>query len=180
VAATTHSEEGLNDMVYNRCIGTRYCANNCPYKVRRFNYLEYQGQLRTEGNEILQLAMNPEVTVRNRGVMEKCSFCVQRIEGARTTATVEGREIQDGDVTPACAQACPAQAISFGDLNNPDSKVLKEHENDRAYALLAELNNKPRVAFMAPISNPHPDLGDGAHAGESSNGNAAGEEVSHG
>lgn len=179
VAATTHSEEGLNDMVYNRCIGTRYCANNCPYKVRRFNYLEFQGQLRTEGNEILQLAMNPEVTVRNRGVMEKCSFCVQRIEGARTTATVEGREIQDGDVTPACAQVCPAQAITFGDLNDPKSAVLKNHENDRAYAMLAELNNKPRVAFMAPISNPHPDL-EPAHAEGANNGHGAEEEVSHG
>ncbi len=179
VAATTHSEEGLNDMVYNRCIGTRYCANNCPYKVRRFNYLEFQGQLRTEGNEILQLAMNPEVSVRNRGVMEKCSFCVQRIEGARTKATVEGREIQDGDVTPACAQACPAQAITFGDLNDESSVVRKDHDNDRSYALLAEMNNKPRVAFMAPITNPHPDLAP-AHAAHSDNGHGAEEEVSHG
>ncbi|MBC8403791.1 MAG: TAT-variant-translocated molybdopterin oxidoreductase [Planctomycetes bacterium] len=179
VAATTHSEEGLNDMVYNRCIGTRYCANNCPYKVRRFNYLEFQGQLRTEGNEILQLAMNPEVTVRNRGVMEKCSFCVQRIEAARTESTVNGTGIiEDGAVTPACAQVCPAQAISFGDLNDPTSKVLKNHENDRAYALLAELNNKPRVAFMAPISNPHPDLAAAPVAG--GNDHAVEEEVQHG
>ncbi|NQU49647.1 MAG: 4Fe-4S dicluster domain-containing protein, partial [Planctomycetes bacterium] len=167
--------------VYNRCIGTRYCANNCPYKVRRFNYLEYQGQLRTDGNEILQLAMNPEVTVRNRGVMEKCSFCVQRIEAARTESTVNGTGIiEDGAVTPACAQVCPAQAISFGDLNDPTSKVLKNHENDRAYALLAELNNKPRVAFMAPISNPHPDLAAASVAAAGANGHAAEEEVTHG
>jgi molybdopterin-containing oxidoreductase family iron-sulfur binding subunit len=181
VAATTHSSEGLNDMVYNRCIGTRYCANNCPYKVRRFNYLEFQGQLRAEGNEVMQLAMNPEVTVRNVGVMEKCSFCVQRIEGARTNATASGTEIKDGDVTPACAQVCPANAIHFGDLNDESSQVRKKHDNDRAYALLAELNNKPRTAFLAPIRNPHPDLVTAAPAAAASqNTHGAEEEVSHG
>jgi MoCo/4Fe-4S cofactor protein with predicted Tat translocation signal len=175
VAATTHSSEGLNDMVYNRCIGTRYCANNCPYKVRRFNYFEFNSQVRAEGNEVLKMAMNPEVTVRDRGVMEKCSYCVQRIQTARVEAHSKGKRIEDGQVTPACAQVCPSDAIAFGDLNDKSSKVRRLHDNDRAYAVLAELNNKPRTAFLAAIHNPHPDLApasDGSHA--------ATEEVQHG
>jgi MoCo/4Fe-4S cofactor protein with predicted Tat translocation signal len=175
VAATTHTSEGLNDMVYNRCIGTRYCANNCPYKVRRFNYFEFNSQVRAEGNEVLKMAMNPEVTVRDRGVMEKCSYCVQRIQTARVAAHSQGKRIEDGQVTPACAQVCPSDAIAFGDLNDKSSKVRRLHDNDRAYAMLAELNNKPRTAFLAAIHNPHPDLApasDGSHA--------ATEEVQHG
>ncbi|HBF22603.1 MAG TPA: molybdopterin oxidoreductase [Planctomycetes bacterium] len=158
VAATTHSSEGLNDMVYNRCIGTRYCANNCPYKVRRFNFFNFNKDLKEPKNETLKLAKNPEVTVRSRGVMEKCSFCVQRIEDARGTAKIEGRPLVDGDVTPACAQACPTDSIQFGDLNDEASKVRMAHDDPRSYFMLGELSNKPRTAFLARIRNPNPAL----------------------
>jgi len=158
VAATTHSSEGLNDMVYNRCIGTRYCANNCPYKVRRFNFFNNNLVVEEEGAEVLALGKNPEVTVRSRGVMEKCTYCVQRIQASRYEATLEKREIQDGDITPACAQVCPTNAIHFGDLNDDTSVVKADHANDRAYAMLGELNNKPRTDFLARIRNPHPSL----------------------
>ena len=160
VAATTHSKEGLNDMVYNRCIGTRYCANNCPYKVRRFNFFNFNKDAAKEGNEVLQMAANPDVTVRSRGVMEKCSFCVQRIERARIDTRNANREtrIKDGVVQVACEQVCPADAITFGDLLDKDSRVLKTQADDRAYKLLPELNNKPRISFLARIRNPHPSL----------------------
>lgn len=160
VAATTHSQEGLNDMVYNRCIGTRYCANNCPYKVRRFNYFNFNKDQAKIGNEVLQMAANPDVTVRSRGVMEKCSFCVQRIERARIETRNAEREIhiEDGVVKSACEQVCPADAITFGDLLDKDSRVLKAQADDRAYKLLPELNNKPRISFLARIRNPHPSL----------------------
>ena len=162
VAATTHSSEGLNDMVYNRCIGTRYCANNCPYKVRRFNYFDYNKDADVPGNEVLKMSANPEVTVRSRGVMEKCTMCVQRIEKARITTRNADREthIPDGSFEVACQQACPSGSIVFGDLMDENSAIRKAHENPRSYALLAELNNKPRNVFLARIRNPHPDLVD--------------------
>ncbi|MCH2111799.1 MAG: 4Fe-4S dicluster domain-containing protein, partial [Planctomycetes bacterium] len=179
VAATTHSEEGLNDMIYNRCVGTRYCSNNCPYKVRRFNFHLYSESAQEEGNEVLKMVNNPEVTVRSRGVMEKCTFCVQRIHQGKAEARREERELKDGDITPACAQACPTNAITFGDLNDNASEVAKSHANPRSYELLGELNLDTRNRFLARIRNPHPSLASleapaGAPAG------AHGEEVHHG
>ena len=154
VAATMHTDEGLNAMVYNRCVGTRYCSNNCPYKVRRFNWFNNFEELTTTE----RLVLNPDVTVRARGVMEKCSYCVQRIESARVTARTEGRKIQDGDITPACAETCPTNAITFGDLNDPGSRVSKLRENDRSYDLLGYLNVKPRTFYMARMRNPNPEI----------------------
>jgi len=150
VAATQHTEDGLNAMVYNRCVGTRYCANNCPFKVRRFNFFNYHKDL----EEVSKLQFNPEVTVRSRGVMEKCSFCVQRIQQVRIASGNENRAITDGEITPACAQTCPAQAIHFGNLNDPESVISASRENPRSYATLAELNIKPRVHYMARLRNP--------------------------
>ncbi|NMC19613.1 MAG: 4Fe-4S dicluster domain-containing protein, partial [Thermogutta sp.] len=158
VAATVHSKEGLNDMVYNRCVGTRYCANNCPYKVRRFNYFYYHRRVEQPENETLKLLFNPEVTVRSRGVMEKCTYCVQRIQSVRITARNEGRPIADGQIRTACQQACPAQAIVFGDLADEKSAVSREHASARAYGMLAELNVKPRTKYLARVRNPHPLL----------------------
>ncbi|MBN2192149.1 MAG: TAT-variant-translocated molybdopterin oxidoreductase [Polyangiaceae bacterium] len=158
VGATVHSSEGLNDMVYNRCIGTRYCSNNCPYKVRRYNYFNQNLAYADARNQVQRLVLNPEVTVRSRGVMEKCTFCVQRIQRAKISAKNERRSLADGDVATACQQACPTQAIVFGDLNDRLSRVVAERQSSRTYELLGELNNRPRVAYLARVRNPHPDL----------------------
>jgi Fe-S-cluster-containing dehydrogenase component len=146
-------------MAYNRCIGTRYCANNCPYKVRRFNYLEFEGDpLYGELPETVQMAQNPNVTVRMRGVMEKCTYCVQRIQEAKIAAKREGRAMKDGDVVTACQGACPAEAIVFGDLNDPTARVTRLQKRDRGYRLLSEIGTHPRTTHLAKIRNPNPEM----------------------
>ena len=162
VNATVHSDEGLNDMVYNRCVGTRYCSNNCPYKVRRFNYLHYTA----DKTPTQKMMMNPDVTVRNRGVMEKCTYCVQRIERVRIKARVEKRSIFEKELQTACQQTCPTEAIVFGTLSDPNSTVSKHHQDERAYKLLKELGTQPRTAHLIRLRNPNPALASAAHAAE--------------
>jgi molybdopterin-containing oxidoreductase family iron-sulfur binding subunit len=164
VAATVHTEEGINAMAYNRCIGTRYCANNCPYKVRRFNYYNYNTEYgyfygwqdwREKVNTKLQsLVLNPEVTVRGRGVMEKCTYCIQRVQNGKIQARQQGDgRVQDGAIQTACQEACPTQAIVFGNLADPSTRVSQLFHSPRSYAMLEELNIKPRTQYLARLRN---------------------------
>ena len=154
VGATVHTPEGLNQMVYNRCVGTRYCSNNCPYKVRRFNFLLYSDY----DTESLKFMRNPDVSVRSRGVMEKCTYCVQRIEYAKIDADKEGRAVRDGEIVTACQQACPTDAIVFGNMNDKGSRIARLKAEERSYQVLADLNYRPRTSYVAGVSNPNPEL----------------------
>lgn len=170
VAATVHTEEGINAMTYNRCVGTRYCANNCPYKVRRFNYFNYnteygyfygwkqRGKLEKASRQLQQLVLNPDVTVRGRGVMEKCTYCIQRVQNGKIHARNLGRAVEDGEIQSACQTVCPTQAIVFGDLKDTNNQVYKLQNDVRAYAMLGELNIKPRTLYLARVRNTHPRL----------------------
>jgi molybdopterin-containing oxidoreductase family iron-sulfur binding subunit len=151
VYAAYHTADGLNGQVYNRCVGTRYCANNCPYKVRYFNWYKYN---EAAWPEPLHLQLNPDVTVRARGVMEKCTFCIQRIRGAQNHARLENRAIRDGELVTACAQACPSDAIVFGDVNDPNSRVARLHQDPRGYRVLEDLNTRSAITYLAKVLTP--------------------------
>jgi molybdopterin-containing oxidoreductase family iron-sulfur binding subunit len=162
VAASVHDSEGINNQVYNRCVGTRFCQANCPYKVRRFNFFgyadqEYSPRSTTEA-ALIQAQRNPDVTVRSRGVMEKCNYCIQRISQARIEAEKENRLIREGEVQTACQSVCPTRAISFGNLNDPNSEVSRLRKQPQHYALLEELNTRPRTTYLARLRNPNPEL----------------------
>jgi MoCo/4Fe-4S cofactor protein with predicted Tat translocation signal len=158
VHATVHSAEGLNDMVYNRCVGTRYCSNNCPYKVRHFNFLLYQDW----NTPTYQLMRNPEVSIRSRGVMEKCTYCVQRIQWGKIEAEKEGRKVADGEIVTACQSVCPTEAIVFGNINDPESRVSKLKAEERNYSLLADLNTQPRTTYLSALKNPNKEIAEKA------------------
>jgi molybdopterin-containing oxidoreductase family iron-sulfur binding subunit len=160
VIATYHNPEGLNGMIYNRCIGTRYCSNNCPYKVRRFNWFDYGIE---NWPDPMRLGLNPDVTVRGQGVMKKCTFCIQRVQSARQLAKDEGRPIADGEVTPACAQTCPTQAITFGNLRDEQSRASRQAEEagSRGYHALHVLNTRPAVTYLAKVNRAPAE--DGGH-----------------
>ena len=162
VQAIVHTEEGLNAQAFNRCIGTRYCANNCPYKVRRFNWFRYEHH-----NLTMNLAINPDITPRSRGVMEKCSMCVQRIYEGKRVAALNDVEVKDGDITPACAQTCPTNAIVMGDLNDEDTRVAKLLKDPRNYAVLAEINTRPVVSYLTKVRNRPPKATELALEGKS-------------
>jgi molybdopterin-containing oxidoreductase family iron-sulfur binding subunit len=154
VEASVHDSQGINVQVYNRCVGTRFCSNNCPYKVRRFNFLQYSDWT----TESLKGQRNPEVTVRMRGIMEKCNYCLQRIENGRITADKENRRVRDGEVVTACQAVCPTRAITFGDLNDAWSAVNKQKASPLDYPLLHELNTEPRTSYLAKLRNPNPEV----------------------
>lgn len=165
VLATVHSDEGLNVQAYNRCVGTRYCANNCPYKVRRFNWFRYH-----HDDALQNLALNPDVTVRTRGVMEKCSMCVQRIELGKIEASVNNQPLADGDVQTACQQSCPADAIIFGDMNDPQSKIYQAMKDPRRYRVLEEFNFRPAVSYLRMVKNREEEADTGAATPQESDG----------
>jgi molybdopterin-containing oxidoreductase family iron-sulfur binding subunit len=162
VNATTHGPEGLNEMAYNRCIGTRYCANNCPYKVRKFNFLNWHNDSvwKDTGGlpETLAMQQNPNVTVRFRGVMEKCTYCVQRIQSAKIASKREARELKDGEIRTACQQTCPSDAIVFGNINDTNSSVTRWTRTDRRFGLLAELGTRPRTTYLGKVRNPNSEM----------------------
>jgi Fe-S-cluster-containing dehydrogenase component len=160
VAATQHDTEGLNVMIYNRCVGTKYCSNNCPYKVRRFNFLQYGLQF-DDNQPSLKLSRNPDVTVRSRGVMEKCTYCIQRINEVRIEARKADRTIQDGEIVTACQQVCPTQAIVFGNINDANAEVTRLKAEPLTYTVLDVLNPRPRTSYMARLRNLNPELGGG-------------------
>jgi len=155
VLATTHDSEGLNTMTYNRCVGTRYCANNCPYKVRRFNYFQFTGELR----DPLPMSLNPEVTVRTRGIIEKCSFCIQRIKVGKDNAKDLGRTVWDGEIKTACQQSCPADAISFGNINDTKSEVARLAKDPRGFKVMETINTRPAITYLAKVTNDQDLLG---------------------